>query len=102
MRRMPSPLRWALAAVAGLVLAATLTTAASRLSSQRIGLSSEPLTAGERLVALPGPQTPRPRPSATPSRNPSPSPTPVPSATATAPPVAVPTATRGDGEGGDD
>ncbi len=100
MRRIPSPLRWALAALAGLVLAAAITTAASRLSSQHIGLSSEPLTAGQQLVALPPRQVPRPRPTARPSRTPSPSP--VPSITATATPVAPPPATGGNGEGGDD
>ena len=36
-----------MAAVAGLVLAAVLTTAASSLSGQSVGISSEPLTAGE-------------------------------------------------------
>ena len=41
----------AVAAVAGLVLAAALTTAASTLSGQSVGLSSEPLTAGERARA---------------------------------------------------
>ena len=40
----------AVAAVAGLVLAAALTTAASTLSGQSVGLSSEPLTAGRGLA----------------------------------------------------
>ena len=56
---MPSPsrrtrLRSAVSLVAlalvGLVVAAVISLAASRLSSQHIGLSSEPLTAGQRLT----------------------------------------------------
>jgi carbohydrate-binding DOMON domain-containing protein len=56
---MPSPSRssrfrsavsWVALAVLGLVVAAVVSLAASRLSSQHIGLSSEPLTAGERLT----------------------------------------------------
>jgi hypothetical protein len=43
-------LSWALFALLGLVLAAGVSIAASRLSSERIGLSSEPITAGKRLV----------------------------------------------------
>src|SRR5688572_22405489 len=39
-----------IAAVAGLVLAAALTTAASTVSGQSVGLSSEPLTAGRGLA----------------------------------------------------
>lgn len=37
-------------ALAGLAVAAALAVAASRLSSQRIGLSSEPSSAGNRLA----------------------------------------------------
>ena len=44
-------LMWAAAALAGLALAVGITYAAGTLSSQRIGLSSEPLSAGDRLVA---------------------------------------------------
>jgi len=43
-------LGWALAAFAGLVLAAAVTLAASKLSNQRIGLAGEPLTAGHELT----------------------------------------------------
>jgi hypothetical protein len=43
-------LMWAAAALAGLALAVGVTYAAGTLSSQRIGLSSEPLSAGDRLV----------------------------------------------------
>ncbi len=41
---------WGLAAVAGLAVAAAVTILASSLSSQHIGLSSEPLSAGEGLA----------------------------------------------------
>src|SRR3954470_20095201 len=41
---------WALAAIAGVVLVAGVTYAASGLSSQTIGLSSEPLDTGEALA----------------------------------------------------
>jgi hypothetical protein len=41
---------WIVAAVIGLALAAGITLAASQLSSQRVGLSGEPLSAGEQLV----------------------------------------------------
>jgi hypothetical protein len=41
---------WVLLAVLGLVVAAGVTAAASRLSSQHVGLSSEPLSAGQRLA----------------------------------------------------
>jgi len=45
-----SVLGWALAALVGLVLAAAVTLAASKLSNQRIGLAGEPLTAGDQLT----------------------------------------------------
>ncbi len=55
-------LAWVVAAVLGLALAAGITLAASQLSSQRIGLSGEPLSAGDELVpralASPGPREP--------------------------------------------
>ena len=41
---------WIVAAALGLVLAVAITLAASQLSSQRVGLSGEPLSAGDRLV----------------------------------------------------
>ena len=43
-------LLWCLAAIAGVVLVAGVTYAASGLSTQAIGLSSEPLSAGEALA----------------------------------------------------
>ena len=46
-----APLLWILAAVAGVLLVAGVTLAASPLSTQTIGLSSEPLTAGDAARA---------------------------------------------------
>ena len=99
---------WIGAALAGLVVAAGLTTAAAQLSNQRVGLSSEPLTAGEDLA-------PTATPTATPSRTATPTPTrtprPKPRRTATPRPArtAVPTVddhggndSSGKGSGGDD
>jgi hypothetical protein len=44
------PLMWVLAALLGIVLTAGITWASSQLTSQRIGLSSEPISAGVRLA----------------------------------------------------
>ncbi len=44
------PLIWVLAALLGIVLTAGITWASSQLTSQRIGLSSEPISAGVRLA----------------------------------------------------
>lgn len=41
---------WVLAALLGIVLTAAITWASSQLTSQRIGLSSEPISAGVRLA----------------------------------------------------
>jgi hypothetical protein len=41
---------WIVAAVLGLCLAVAITLAASGLSNQRVGLSGEPLSAGDQLV----------------------------------------------------
>jgi hypothetical protein len=75
---------WALAALAGLALAVAVTYSASRLSTQRIGLASEPLSAGTALA---------PHPTATARR--------APTAAATRTPSATPPA-AGDGGEGDD
>jgi hypothetical protein len=47
---MRTALLWSLAAVAGVLLVAGVTAAASSLSTQTIGLSSEPLSAGDQLA----------------------------------------------------
>lgn len=48
------PWAWALAALLGIVLTAAITWATSQLTSQRIGLSSEPVSAGGRLAPAEG------------------------------------------------
>jgi len=74
-------LLWGLLALAGLLVAVGVTTAATSLTSQRVGLQAEPLDAGERLA-------PRER-RATPTATPTPRADPTPSAEA-------------DDDGGDD
>ena len=66
---------WIVAAVLGLALAAGITLAASQLSSQRVGLSGEPLSAGDQLVprAQIRPTPRRPSPASRPSHRPQPS-----------------------------
>ncbi|HEY7074162.1 MAG TPA: HAMP domain-containing sensor histidine kinase [Solirubrobacteraceae bacterium] len=92
-RAVRSVLALALAALAGLLLAVAVTYVASTLSSQHVGLSSEPLTAGEQLV---------PR-AASPARPPTATPTGRSRPTATAPaPPAPPAPSGGDDSGGDD
>jgi hypothetical protein len=94
---------WTVLAVCGVLLVAGVTVAASRLSTQTIGLSSEPLSAGDRLApkatrtsAAPNQKPKRaaqkPKPTATPTATPTP---PVATVTA-APPVIT------DDHGGDD
>jgi hypothetical protein len=46
----PTTLRWVLIALAGLAVAVAVAVLASKLTSQRIGLSSEPLGAGQSLA----------------------------------------------------
>ena len=86
---------WIGAALAGLVVAAGLTTAAAQLSNQRVGLSSEPLSAGDALAPT---ATPTPARTATPTRTPRRTATPTPTRTA------APTVDDHDnsGRGGDD
>jgi hypothetical protein len=100
----------AVAAVAGLFVAAALTTAASSLSGQTVGLSSEPPTAGRNLAPATTPaESATPRPTTRPKRTATPRPkrtsTPRPAATSTAVPTAVPTVdddNSGHGGGDDD
>jgi hypothetical protein len=49
----PGWLRWTLLAFLGLAVAAAISVAASHLVSQRIGLASEPLSAGKALAPPP-------------------------------------------------
>jgi len=82
-------------ALLGLVLAAGITMAASSLTSQRVGLSAEPLSAGDELV-------PQERPATTPARSRARTTrTSTTSARTTTTPAPAPTATTDD-HGGDD
>ena len=90
---------WAVAALAGLVLAAGLSTAASTLSRQRIGLSSEPLAAGRALAPTPERRIPYRPPR---GRHPRPRPTATATATATAVPRPTAAPPRDDSTGGED
>jgi len=100
---------WALAAIAGVVLVAGVTYAASGLSTQTIGLSSEPLSAGESLApkATPSATATPQRKAAAPKKRKKPRARATPTGTPTQPPpvaTAAPTVdTRGSGtEPGDD
>lgn len=68
-------LLWILAGAAGLVLAAGVGLAASELTRAPVGLSAEPVSAGEALA-------PKPRRTARPRRTQTPTPTPTATATA--------------------
>lgn len=48
--RVPGGVRWAGLALLGIVIAAAISIAASRLASQQIGLASEPISAGDALA----------------------------------------------------
>ena len=48
--KVPATLRWAGLALLGIVIAAAVSVAASRLASQQIGLASEPISAGDALA----------------------------------------------------
>ena len=96
---------WFLGALAGVVLAAGVTYAASSLSTPRVGLSAEPPSAGADLApratatptAKPRPKrtaTPRPKPERTATARPRPTTVPV--------PTAAPTIDDHGGESGDD
>lgn len=102
-----SAFAWVLFALIGLAVAAGVSIAASRLSSERIGLSSEPITAGKRLVPSRSPvrhrrhrrkQTPAPVttvPNPAPAKTvPSPAPAPQVPATPAAPPKKTTTTPR--------
>ena len=48
--RMPATVRWLGLALLGILIAAGVSIAASRLASQQIGLASEPISAGDALA----------------------------------------------------
>ena len=94
---------WILGALAGVVLAAGVTYAASSLSTQRIGLSSEPVNAGRELAPrATATRTPTSTPTPKPKKKKRPKPTATPRPAATAVPTAVPTVDDHGGGGGDD
>jgi hypothetical protein len=92
---------WFLGALAGVVLAAGVSYAASSLSTQRVGLSAEPPSAGAELAPRATPK-PRPRRTATPKprRTPKPRATPRPAPTTVPVPTAAPTVDDHGGGGG--
>jgi hypothetical protein len=95
-----------LAAMLGLVLAAAVTWGTSQLVRQRIGLASEPLTAGQRLLppsTRRSPATGKSRPRGTTRSTPLPTPTPssAPSPTTQAGSAREPPPTGAGGSGGD-
>jgi hypothetical protein len=102
---------WGVAGVLGLALAAGLTAAAEQVTSQHVGLSAEPVSAGRALAPgdgrrqASGDDAPS-RPSAhirRPATRPAPAAgQPSPASPATSPPAATPPATESDGEAGDD
>jgi outer membrane biosynthesis protein TonB len=48
--RIPTAVRWTGLALLGILIAAAVSVAASRLASQQIGLASEPISAGDALA----------------------------------------------------
>jgi hypothetical protein len=94
-----------LAAVLGIVLAAAVTWGTSQLVRQRIGLASEPLTAGQRLLpptthesSATGKSRSRGKATtATPPPSPTPAGAPSPSTQAGSAPESPPTGARGSG-----
>jgi len=101
---------WVALALLGIVVAVAISIAASRLSSQRIGLSSEPLSAGRQLA----PSAAAPRSGAAATHHPggtgssgwtghaptSTAPSPPPQATTPAPQPAAPVRGGGESEAG--
>jgi hypothetical protein len=93
---------WILLALAGLAVAVALSVAASNLSTQPIGLTNEPLRAGERLAPPPATRTttaskPAKRRKPTQTQR-----TPAPATTTPAPTVTTAPPTSSGGEPGDD
>lgn len=63
--RIVAAMRWFGLALLGLLIAAAVSIAASRLASQQIGLASEPVTAGDALA----PETPKAYPASKPKHH---------------------------------
>jgi hypothetical protein len=94
---------WILGALAGVVLAAGVSYAASSLSTPRVGLSAEPPSVGADLAPR-ATATPKPRPKRTATPRPKRKPKPRATSTPTTVPVptAAPTVDDHGGESGDD
>ena len=84
-------LLWVALAIAGLLVAVGVTTAATSLTSPRVGLQAEPLDAGDELAPKPARST-KPTPTCTPKPERTRTPQPIPDPT--------PTAEAGDDHGG--
>jgi hypothetical protein len=104
--RLPATLKWIGLALLGILIAAAVAIAASRLASQQIGLASEPISAGNALAPqltrsgrAPGHQGANRPPATTTSVPTTTTATPEPAPTETQP---TPTDRRSHGEGGDD
>jgi len=81
-------LLWLALAIVGLLVAVGVTTAATTLTSQRVGLSAEPLDAGDQLAPKPARSAdptptakPKPKKRKKPQRTSTPQPTPDPTPT---------------------
>jgi hypothetical protein len=59
---MPATVRWLGLALLGILIAAGVSIAASRLASQQIGLASEPISAGDALAPVARAHAKPPRP----------------------------------------
>jgi hypothetical protein len=112
---LPTTVRWVGLALIGIAIAAAVSVAASRLSSQSIGLASEPLSAGRSLAPAQPVAKPVRRPgrkshragsdAATPRTHSAPQPPAAPPPVSTAPvtpaPVPAPPADDSGGTGGE-
>lgn len=111
--RIPTAVRWTCLALLGILIAAAVSVAASRLASQQIGLASEPISAGDALAparraaqAPPERATTKPQPASPASEPPAGEPTTAEPPPSEAPPsespaeVGEPRQSGGDGERG--
>lgn len=109
--RMVATMRWLGLALLGILIAAAVSVAASRLASQQIGLASQPISAGDALAPAPekkpSRQTPRqhvgkhPAPTTAPTA-PEPAPEPLEPKPAEPAPAETPSGGESDHQGGGD
>ncbi|HTE58859.1 MAG TPA: hypothetical protein VK631_00820 [Solirubrobacteraceae bacterium] len=92
---------WVALGLVSLVLAAALGLATSKLTDAPVGLSAEPVSAGEALAPSPM-ATPKPAATQAPRKRRRPRRTPTATPAPTAVPTAVPTADDNSGHGSDD